>query len=344
MNLLLLLVMSIFAGILPMVCWAMLVWWFDRYEKEPAHLLLLSFLWGVAPAAILSIVAELILALVSGYAGTDAPAGLTLFNLGLVAPLVEEGVKLLGLLGIFGLAQREVDGPLDGIIYGAMVGFGFAATENLIIFLSSQTMEELVLFFFLRAMVFGSMHAVFTSFSGLGLAFAKYARSPGRAVAWAAGGYLTAALFHGLHNFAITLSARIPSLLIALPASLLVYGIGAVAIALLSFGSLIRERGTIRKYLRPYVDSGIIRPHQWEAAVSMRTRLLSEWEAICRFDFRRYRLIARLHTVCAELAFKEKQRQLWGKDEKIEGQISDLASELTSLSKNAPHPAAPELS
>jgi RsiW-degrading membrane proteinase PrsW (M82 family) len=320
-NLLLLLLTSVFAGFLPMVCWAVLVWWFDRYEKEPVRLLLIS---GIA---------ELILALFSGYKGDVASTGLTILNLGVMAPAVEEGMKFLGLLGVFWIAQREIDGPLDGIIYGAMVGFGFAATENFLYFLTSQTMAELLLLIFLRAMLFGTMHAMFTSFSGLGLAFAKYARPGWKAPMWAAGGYFVAVLFHGLFNTSISLAADTPYTLLGLLGCLFVFGIGVSIILMLSVGSLIRERRTIRKYLQPYVEQGIVKPNQWAAAVSMRSRLYAEWEALGRFDFGKYRRIGRLHTICAELAFKEKQQQLWGKDPKVDQQIAKLSLEMQTLSE-----------
>jgi RsiW-degrading membrane proteinase PrsW (M82 family) len=333
LDLLLLIFVSVFSGILPMICWAVVVWWFDRYEKEPVHLLAISFLWGVAPAVIISGATELVLGLLSGYEGGLSPYGLSFFNLGIVAPVIEEGVKLLGVLGVFWIAQREIDGPLDGIIYGAMVGFGFAATENMMIFLSSESVGELVFMFFLRAMVFGSIHAMFTSFSGLGLAYAKYARNGWRAFLWAAGGFLLAVAFHSLHNTALVFAEQSPALILL---SLLIYGIGIVLVIMLAIGSLIRERKTIRKYLQPYVEQGLLLAHQWEAAASMRTRLYSEWEALSKLDFRKYRMIGRMHTVCAELAFKEKQRQLLGEDPRITLQIEKLSVEMQSLSAGKP--------
>ena len=102
--------------------------------------------------------------------------------------------------------------------------------------------------------------------------------------------------------------------------SLLFYGIGVVLILMLSIGSLIRERRTIRRYLQPYVLSGVLKIQQWEAAGSVWARLNAEWEALAGFNFKKYRLISRMHTVCAELAFKEKQRQLLGTDPRIDRQ------------------------
>ncbi|MBN2085371.1 MAG: PrsW family intramembrane metalloprotease [Anaerolineales bacterium] len=332
MDILLLLLTSIFAGILPMICWAVLVWWFDRYEKEPLHLLVISFLWGVAPAIVIAAIVELVLALLSGYSGDAASTGISIFNLGVVAPLVEEGVKMLGLLGVFWIAGKEIDGPLDGIIYGAMVGFGFAATENVLFFLSSDSVGELLVMIFLRAMVFGSLHAMIAAFTGLGLAFAKYARGTGRAILWAAGGYLLAVVFHSIHNIGLILAQNALLFLVAI---LLSYGIGLGIIIMLSIGSLIRERRTIQKFLQPYIGRGLLTEQQWQAAGSMRNRLAAELTALGGLDFKKYRMIARLHTLCAELAFKEKQQQLWGKDPKVEQHIARLTMEIRQIVQSA---------
>jgi protease PrsW len=326
-----LLLVSAVAGLLPMLCWAVLVWWFDRYEKEPIHLLAIAFLWGFLPAAIISMGLELILALVSGYSGSTAPSGITFFNLGIIAPAIEEAVKFLGVIGVFWIAQREIDGPLDGMIYGAMVGFGFAAAENALFFLTSESVGELLLMVFLRAMLFGWMHAMFTSFSGLGLAFAKYARNGWTSALWGFGGFGLAVLFHGVHNIGLVAAQATPAYLLL---SLLFYGIGVILILMLSIGSLFRERQTIRRYLQPYVLAGVLNSQQWDAAGSLRARLSSEWEALGRLDFARYRRISRMHTVCAELAFKEKQRQLWGPDAGSDEKIAGLALEMRSLLKN----------
>jgi RsiW-degrading membrane proteinase PrsW (M82 family) len=333
MNIFVLLLTSVFAGILPMICWAVLVWWFDRYEKEPLHLLVISFLWGVAPAIVIAALVELVLALLSGYSGDTASTGISIFNLGVIAPAVEEGVKMLGLLGVFWIAGKEIDGPLDGIIYGAMVGFGFAATENVLFFLTSASVGELLVMIFLRAMVFGSLHAMLAAFTGLGLAFARYARGTGRAILWAAGGYLMAVVFHSIHNIGLVFAQNA---LLFLAAILLSYGIGIGIIIMLSVGSLIRERQTIQKYLQPYIARGLLSERQWRAAASVRNRLAAELTALGGFNFKKYRTVARLHTLCAELAFKEKQQHLWGKDPKVEQHIAELTMEIGQILNSAP--------
>jgi RsiW-degrading membrane proteinase PrsW (M82 family) len=328
LNLTLLLAVSLFAGVLPMICWSAIVWWFDRYEKEPFGLLLISFLWGMIPAAAISILLELPLGLAGAPSLKTIAAGVSFLGIGVLSPVIEEAVKFIGLLGIFRIAQQEVDDPLDGIIYGAMVGFGFAAAENTLYFLTSRTVAELVLLIFFRTMVFGAIHALFTSFAGLGLALAKYARSRWRSVLWATSGLLVAIGFHIIHNLGLSLA---PKSTWGFYLSAFSFGVGFLILVMLFIGSLLRERKVIRKYLLPYSQQGILPPGQWEKAVSLGVRLRAEWAAIRALDFIKYAAISRIYTIFAELAFKEKQRQLWGENPSRDRQIRDLLQEMQAL-------------
>jgi protease PrsW len=336
LNLYLLVAVSFFAGVLPMVCWSAIVWWFDRYEKEPFRLLLIAFLWGMIPAAAISILLELPL----GQAGSPtlrmAASGYSFLGIGVVSPIIEEAVKLVGLLAIFRIARQEVDDPLDGIIYGAMVGFGFAAAENTLYFLTSRTVAELLLLIFLRTMIFGAVHALFTAFTGLGLALAKYARTRWRSFLWAGGGFAAAVAFHFTHNLGLYWAPKTPW---GFYLSAVSFGVGFFILVMLFIGSLLRERKVIRKYLVSFAQQGILQPGQWENALSVRGRLRAEWGAIRVLDLKKYAAISRIYTIYAELAFKEKQRQLWGENPSRERQIHELVLEMGRLLDNRREPA-----
>jgi RsiW-degrading membrane proteinase PrsW (M82 family) len=125
---------SIAAAVIPTIVYVLILWWLDHYEKEPKRLLLAAFLWGAIPAVLLSVFAEVVLEVPLGGVGENA---IELMSSSILAPFVEEIVKGLALLGIFLLFRREFDNVLDGIIYGATVGFGFAMTENIFYFLNS---------------------------------------------------------------------------------------------------------------------------------------------------------------------------------------------------------------
>jgi hypothetical protein len=87
-----------------------------------------------------------------------------------LAPLVEEAVKgLLVLLLFIGLV-REFDGPLDGIVYGALIGLGFAMTENVVYMIDKNTQHQFITRIVLRGL---SGHATYTAFTGLGLGIAR---------------------------------------------------------------------------------------------------------------------------------------------------------------------------
>ena len=51
---------SIIAAIVPMLIYPLFLYWMDRYEKEPLSLLGAAFFWGFIPAALLSLIAQVI--------------------------------------------------------------------------------------------------------------------------------------------------------------------------------------------------------------------------------------------------------------------------------------------
>src|SRR5690606_13935361 len=54
------------------------------------------------------------------------------------APVVEETIKGLVLLGLLRFRHWELNGPTDGIIYASMVGLGFAMSENVSYYVAAQ--------------------------------------------------------------------------------------------------------------------------------------------------------------------------------------------------------------
>src|SRR5207237_381887 len=86
--------------------------------------------------------------------------------------LFEESAKGIFLIGLLFIFWREFDDPLDGIVYGSMVGFGFAMTENLLYFLGAYAeggISAQIINILLRSGLFGLNHAFFTACTGLAL-------------------------------------------------------------------------------------------------------------------------------------------------------------------------------
>ena len=169
------------AAAIPTLLYAGLIYWVDRYEKEPLWLLAAAFIWGAVPSIILAFFINSFLT-VPLYLLTDAVTADALAGT-FIAPPVEESIKALALLGIFLFWKKEIDSPLDGIIYGAMVGMGFAMVENVFYFIDvflEGGLEAWGMNILLRALVFGLNHALFTSMTGLGIAIGRL--SPNRLV------------------------------------------------------------------------------------------------------------------------------------------------------------------
>lgn len=173
------------------------VFFIDRWEPEPRSLIAFAIAWGAIAAVGLALLVDTLLTLLLGERSSDLSAVVQ-------APLVEEGAKGLGVFLIFLMARRTFDGPIDGIVYGALVGAGFAFTENIQYFAISLIEGgpgELTGTFVLRGLMSPFAHAMFTSVTGfaIGLA-ARRGASAGRALGFGAVGLLGAMALHALWN------------------------------------------------------------------------------------------------------------------------------------------------
>lgn len=185
----------------PIAAWAVAGLVLARHSGLPAAALGAAFLWGAAAAAPLSgWVNDALRTRPDVAAGAAAAGGFA----AAVAPLVEEASKGLVLLFLPLLAQRPGASPvLAGIALGAASGLGFAATENvayLTIAIFQGGLPGLLQAAWMRGVVSGVKHAVFTACIGAGAGSALGERTRGRAVGMAALGLAAAVLLHGAWN------------------------------------------------------------------------------------------------------------------------------------------------
>ncbi len=123
------LIVSGFIGFATSLLFASILYWLDRFEKEPLLLLGGVFLWGAIVAAGSAFLINTTLGL-GIYVFTGSNSATDLATGSIVAPMVEEILKGLAVLGVFLVFRREFDSVLDGIIYAGVAALGFAATEN----------------------------------------------------------------------------------------------------------------------------------------------------------------------------------------------------------------------
>ena len=146
------------AALLPPLGWAGLVLLLDRHTRESWAPLCASFLWGAAAAALVA----------------------SEVNDALLATALGDAVPML-------LARpHRQDDPLDGIVYGALAGLGFAATENLGYYTLAALQDGapgLTRALWLRGLLQGLNHAAFTATVGaaVGWAWGTGGRRPARA-------------------------------------------------------------------------------------------------------------------------------------------------------------------
>ncbi|MDL5486766.1 PrsW family intramembrane metalloprotease [Microbacterium wangruii] len=194
-------VIGMLLALVPLVGVLLAVRIVDRWEPEPASLVVFAVAWGAIAAVAITLLVDL---LVVRAIGADGSAAREAFSTVVQAPLVEEAAKGLGVLAIFAFARRAFDGPVDGIVYGALVGAGFAFTENILYFATSLLqggVAETTVTFFVRGILSPFAHVMFTAVTGYALGRAAR-RGAGVAAAtrpWLLG-MLGAVVLHAVWN------------------------------------------------------------------------------------------------------------------------------------------------
>lgn len=255
-----------FAGLVPLAIVLGTILWIDRWEPEPRFLLVAGLLWGagvaVAGASLLNGVVGLGVRDLLGLQMDDLVAMAT-FG----APIVEELLKGLGLLLIFLVRRRHFNGPVDGVVYAAVIGSGFAFVENIQYF--SDAGERLVAVFVMRGLLSPFNHLIFTACTGLALGWASRARSR-YAWVWAFPlGFVVAALLHGAWNGTASTVTTLGQMF-GLFALLAWLPLGAMAGLVLWLRR--NEARLIGQRLGDYVPAGWFSPAEVHSLTSLRAR------------------------------------------------------------------------
>jgi RsiW-degrading membrane proteinase PrsW (M82 family) len=324
------------AGVVPTLLYVLVIWRADRYEKEPLGLLAVAFLWGAVPAIFLSAIAEVAL---------DEPLALLsqgyqeVISASLVAPPIEEISKGLALWGLFALARREFDGVLDGIIYGSIVGFGFAMTENMFYFMSawqSGGLTEWGTVVFARALAFAFNHALFTSCTGIGFGLARYRHAGLERTLVVLLGLGAGIVAHLLHNFFVSAGGLcLLSFALDWAGVLILFAVVALAWS--------KERLILQTQLAEEVSSGLLTASQLDTIVSHRGRLRRQWQLLGVAGLQQARIYRQIVDTATELAFKKHQQANMGDERgngaqiaKLRGKLADLRTQLGDPNSGAP--------
>ncbi len=309
------LALSSVAAIVPAILYSLLVIALDRYEREPWRVLLGSFAWGAVVATLFSLIFGGIGNVLLTAAVGESLGGL--LGAAFVAPLVEETFKGVAVLGLLLLFRDEFDNILDGLVYGALIGLGFAMTEN-ILYLGRAYIEEgvpgLSQLFIAREVFGGFGHALYTGTTGAAIGWAREHRGRGalRVVVpligwalavfqhflWNAGSFVLAA-FQGAAGLVL------PTVIVAAALFLLP---GLIALAAIAVAASRRESRIIGEHLADEVRAGLLTPGEYAMLSHTRSRQEAALAAFRRGGVRGWLAQERFFQAAAELAFRKHHR------------------------------------
>lgn len=250
----------------------------DRYEREPWLLRIGAFLWGaliaIPPALLIErSIGDGIATIHFGWLSRTAAEVAKSFLQGANAGVTEEVVKGAGLIILLIALRDEFDNVTDGIIYGALIGAGFALVENFVYF--AEDANQSLPFLIIGRIVLGWLgHSTFTACLGAGLGYARQTRISWQKWAMPLLGFGVGVLLHTLFDFvdfqaaaAIhddTSSDLVATIaLIAIIADYIPPFIAQGALLYLLMRSLNHEATVIREYLADEVMRGVVTPDEY---------------------------------------------------------------------------------
>jgi RsiW-degrading membrane proteinase PrsW (M82 family) len=150
---------------------AVLIYRLDLYEREPLSLAIGAFLWGAFAATALSLDASGWDQVVARVFGADFAAR---WGPAITAPVVEETLKGAGVVLLYLIARDEMDDVMDGVVYGALCGLGFAVVEDVLYFMAAfgGTPTGVLQGFYVRVLSSGLYgHVLYTGLVGMGIGY-----------------------------------------------------------------------------------------------------------------------------------------------------------------------------
>ena len=289
-------------GLLQAVIYLLFIRAIDLYEREPLRYVIPVFVWGFAVATTVSLVFNTLFELTLSSATSVKTA--TFFTAVVSAPIVEESSKGLALLIVFLIAYLmrrrtgliEFAGVMDGIVYGAAVGFGFAIAEDLLYGL--QYGPET---FVVRRIFGGFAHASFTSLTGIGIGLIPLVQNRALKVISPLLGLSGAILLHATFNFTATVFG---------PLAYLFLFFVVLAYIVVIIVCLYIQRRIIRDELRDEVAAGMITPQEYAILPSYFRRKSYYIGLVLTGKLREWRTARKLHHEAVDLALAKRLARL----------------------------------
>jgi RsiW-degrading membrane proteinase PrsW (M82 family) len=292
---------GLFLAMLPIPLLVLLVLNLDRLEPEPRALLAAIFGAGAGLAGITAILGRILGTGTITTPELDPHAGIAVHvsvGASVSGALIAQTLTGLVLLGLLASRRTEIDGVEDGVVYGSMVGLGFALVANVYAYSvawhagAGAVAEE-----FLRRGIFGPVfHALFTSLIGIAVAYAAAhpvggSRFLAIALGWAAAVGLDTLWNHSVAASGSTLAATYMILL----------GVLLVVIVTL-LADRRRVVGMITRFLPDFEDPEIVTGYDITMLASLRWRRLGRQWARLNLGIDSRRAMTEYQLAATELA------------------------------------------
>jgi RsiW-degrading membrane proteinase PrsW (M82 family) len=292
---------GLIAAVIPVPVYVTLVLWLDRYEPEPPWMLATAFFWGAFVAVFFAIIINSLGVLIVRALSDEATG--RLFGMVFSAPVVEETAKALVLVALFLWRRDEFDGVTDGIVYAAMVGLGFAMTENVKYYGEAVLEHNAIGVFVVRGLFSPFAHPLFTGMTGVGLGLA--AQSDRKLAKFVAPlvGFIAAVTLHAGWNASAYLAGRFENGAFVLLTYFLVMMPTFLGMLVVVVLSLRREGRILREQLRADVSTGLLSESEYACLCSVSGRMSASYSALARGGFGLWRARTQLNRAASELAF-----------------------------------------
>jgi RsiW-degrading membrane proteinase PrsW (M82 family)/pSer/pThr/pTyr-binding forkhead associated (FHA) protein len=301
-------------SLIPAISINLLVNFMDRFKREPWFLRLAAFLWGaiiaIPPAVFIE---QFIDGMISSW--WEVHPNIVLHSLlqGLDAGVTEETVKGLGLLLLFVVLRDKFDNVTDGIVYGALIGAGFAMVENVVNFVNPRDLLGLIVG---RIVLGWFCHSTFTVCFGASLGYIRHTRVRWQKIVIPLLGYLLAVGLHTgfdfVNAFVRNFSFMHPNnttvttlLIVVVVSDYIPPFIAQVVILSILIKALAHETAVIREFLAAEVSTGIVTVDEYALLQNSFACTRSERQILWQQGLRQWLRVKTLYQTEIGLAFRK---------------------------------------
>ena len=222
--------------------------WIDRWEPEPPAFVIGAFLWGAGVSAFISGIVNTIFLV-----ATQSMTATAMFS----APFIEESTKAAFLIIVLLSTRRgraEFNSLTDALVYGGMVGLGFAWIEHIGYALMADDMSLAWQIIAIRLVLTSYLHPVLTMIVAIGI-WAGVSSKGAMRIGWPVVAWCAAVFLHFLHNGSVELMGT-PGIFVAAAAELATF----ISLIVLGVRSRKKEQQQIVAQLPAMVYFGWITP------------------------------------------------------------------------------------